>query len=137
MAAIMLLKGKDGALTTCINFRKLNKQTLRHAYPLPNLKDTMHAMSSVRYFSSLDIMSASWNVPFALKNPKDWLHNFFQQLNHMKSPTAIHIARAQRPARALEASGSELAKASRRQQQQCRHRYGAVVRAVGLESGFK
>ena len=49
-------------------FRKLNKETLRGAYPLPNIEDMMHDMSGAKYFSSLDVMSAFWNVPVAEKD---------------------------------------------------------------------
>lgn len=90
MAPVVLVKRKDGALRTCIDFRKLNKQTLRDAYPLPNIEDMMHDMSGAKYFSSLDVMSAFWNVPVAEKDiPKTGFTTPFGNFEWVRMPFGL------------------------------------------------
>ena len=39
-APIMFVKKKDGTLRLCIDYRKLNKVTVKNKYPLPQIDDT-------------------------------------------------------------------------------------------------
>ena len=90
MAPVVLVKRKDGALRTCIDFHKLNKQTLRDAYPLPNIEDMMHDMSGAKYFSSLDVMSAFWNVPVAERDiPKTGFTTPFGNFEWVRMPFGL------------------------------------------------
>jgi hypothetical protein len=38
-ALVMFMKKKDGTMRLCINFRQLNKVTLKNKYPLPRIND--------------------------------------------------------------------------------------------------
>ena len=49
----------------CIDYRMLNEQTVKDAYPLPRIDDSLHDLANCRWFSSLDIGSAFWQVALA------------------------------------------------------------------------
>nr|GEZ33661.1 putative reverse transcriptase domain, aspartic peptidase domain protein [Tanacetum cinerariifolium] len=38
-APVLFVKKKDGSMRLCINYRKLNKITIRNRYPLPRIDD--------------------------------------------------------------------------------------------------
>jgi hypothetical protein len=52
----MALK-KDGTLRLCIDYRLLNKITIKDIFPLPRIDDTIDALYGARYFSTLDLLS--------------------------------------------------------------------------------
>ena len=41
---VVLVCKKDGGLRFCIDFRRLNSQTKKDAYPLPQMQETMESM---------------------------------------------------------------------------------------------
>ena len=60
-----VVKKKDGSLRMCIDFRQLNSVTKRDAYPLPRIDSLTDRMKGCNYFTSVDVLSAFWNVPMA------------------------------------------------------------------------
>ena len=62
-SAIVMAKKKGNELRLCIDFRALNEMTVKDAYPLPRIDLTMQKLGVARYFSSLDMGSAFWQIP--------------------------------------------------------------------------
>ena len=58
----MLVRKKDGSLRFCIDFRKLNSSTIRDAYTLPRIDDTIDTLLGAKFFSKLDLRSGYWQV---------------------------------------------------------------------------
>jgi hypothetical protein len=54
---VMFVKKKDGTLRTCIDYRALNKITVKNRYPLPRVDDTLDSLNGSTCFSSLDLKS--------------------------------------------------------------------------------
>ena len=62
---VVLVRKKDGGLQFCIDFCRLNSQTKKDAYPLPQMQETMESMVGTRFFSTMDLKSGFWQVKMA------------------------------------------------------------------------
>ncbi len=56
-APILFADKKDGGLRMCIDYRALNKLTIKNRYPLPRIDDLLDAAQGAKIFSSLDLLS--------------------------------------------------------------------------------
>jgi len=59
---IVLVRKPDGTLRFCIDLRKLNSRTIRDAYYLPRIEETLNTLTGTKYYSTLDLQSAFWQV---------------------------------------------------------------------------
>ena len=55
---IVLVRKKSGALRMCVDYRTLNAKTIKDAYALPRIVESMDAMTGSKWFSTLDLQSA-------------------------------------------------------------------------------
>ncbi|RVW16021.1 Retrovirus-related Pol polyprotein from transposon 17.6 [Vitis vinifera] len=54
-ASVFFVKKKDGTLRLCIDYRKLNKVTVKNKYPLPRIDDLFDQLNGAKYFSKIDL----------------------------------------------------------------------------------
>jgi hypothetical protein len=54
-APVLFVKKKDGMLRLCIDFRKLNKVTVKNKYPLPRIDDLFDQLRGAQIFSKIDL----------------------------------------------------------------------------------
>ena len=54
---------KDGGLWFCIDYRWLNKKTIKNKYPLPLPKELFDRLGGSTIFNSIDLRSGYWQVP--------------------------------------------------------------------------
>src|ERR1044072_475248 len=54
-APVLLVKKKDGSMRLCIDYRQLNKVTIKNRYPLPRIDDLMDRFVGARMFSKSDL----------------------------------------------------------------------------------
>ena len=59
---VVLVKKKDGTKRLCIDYRDLNEVTIKDAYPVPRIDETLDALGSAKWFSTLDLSSGYWQV---------------------------------------------------------------------------
>ena len=56
-APILFVKKKDGSLRLCIDYRQLNRPTIRNQYPLPRIDELFDQLQGSRVYSKIDLRS--------------------------------------------------------------------------------
>ena len=54
---MLLAKKKDGGKRLCIDYRELNKVTIKNKYPLSRIDDSFDQLRRAQVFSKLDLQS--------------------------------------------------------------------------------
>ncbi|KAJ0537730.1 putative nucleotidyltransferase, Ribonuclease H [Helianthus annuus] len=54
---VLFVKKKDGSMRLCIDYRELNKITIRNRYPLPRIDDLFDQLQGAKFFSKIDLRS--------------------------------------------------------------------------------
>jgi hypothetical protein len=61
----MFARKKDGSLRLCIDYRLLNKVTVRDRYPLPDISGILDQLAGAKIFSKLDLKAGYHQVRVA------------------------------------------------------------------------
>ena len=61
-SAIVLVRKKDGALCFSIDLQKLNERTVKDAYSLPRIEDSLDSLNGACIFMSINLKSGYWQV---------------------------------------------------------------------------
>jgi hypothetical protein len=61
-APVLFVKKKDSTLRLCIDYRQLNKVTIKNKYPLPRIIDLFDQLGGVSVFSKIDLRSGYHQV---------------------------------------------------------------------------
>ncbi|KAI3704128.1 hypothetical protein L1987_74342 [Smallanthus sonchifolius] len=56
-APVLFVKKKDGSMRMCIDYRELNKRTVKNKYPLPRIDDLFDQLQGASWFSKIDLRS--------------------------------------------------------------------------------
>ncbi|WMV37873.1 hypothetical protein MTR67_031258, partial [Solanum verrucosum] len=54
-APLLFVRKKDASLIMCIDYRQLNKATIKNKYPLPRIDDLFDQLQSAKHFSKIDL----------------------------------------------------------------------------------
>ena len=60
---VVMAKKKGGQLRFCCDFRYLNAVTIKDAYPIPRIDESLSKLGDAKFFTTLDLGSAFWQVP--------------------------------------------------------------------------
>ncbi|KAL8133843.1 hypothetical protein AgCh_009056 [Apium graveolens] len=67
-APVLFVKKKDGSMRLCIDYRELNKLTIKNKYPLPRIDDLFDQLNGACYFSKIDLRSGYHQLKIKLED---------------------------------------------------------------------
>ena len=59
---VVLVRTKDSSLRFCIDLQKLNSRTIKDAYSLPRIEESLDCLNGAIIFTSLDLKAGYWQV---------------------------------------------------------------------------
>ena len=54
-AGVLFAPKKDGTLRLCIDYRQLNKLSVKDIYPLPRIEEILDSLANAKYYTKLDL----------------------------------------------------------------------------------
>ncbi|KAM4705173.1 MAM and LDL-receptor class A domain-containing protein 1 [Rhinophrynus dorsalis] len=79
-AGFFFVSKKDGTLRPCIDYRGLNKVTIKNRYPLPLIPELFDALKDAKIFTKLDLRGA-YNL-IRIKDGDEWKTAFNTRYGH-------------------------------------------------------
>jgi hypothetical protein len=61
-APVLFVHKKDGTLRMCVDYRALNKVTVKNRYPLPRIDDLFDRLSGAKVFSRIDLRFGYYQI---------------------------------------------------------------------------
>ena len=61
-APVLFVRNKDGSLRMCIDYRQLNKVTIKNKYPLPRIDDLFNQLQGPKWVSKINLRSGYHQV---------------------------------------------------------------------------
>ncbi|GKB02948.1 putative reverse transcriptase domain-containing protein [Tanacetum coccineum] len=81
-APVLFVKKKDGSFQMCIDYRELNKLTVKNRYPLPRIDELFDQLQGSNVYSKIDLRSGIHVDLAKIESIKDWASP--------KTPMEIH-----------------------------------------------
>ena len=59
---VVMVPKPDGSIRVCIDYRKLNHITKKHAHPLPKTKEILDQLNGAKIFTTIDLLSGFYQI---------------------------------------------------------------------------
>ena len=79
---ILFVRKKDGSLRLCVDYRGLNKITIKNRYPLPLISELLDRLSNAKIYTRLDIRNAYHRC--RIKPSDEWKTAFRTRYGHFE-----------------------------------------------------
>ncbi|XP_078694909.1 uncharacterized protein LOC144923898 [Branchiostoma floridae x Branchiostoma belcheri] len=64
-APVVLVNKKDGGIRVCVDYRKLNNNTIADKYPMPRIDETIDGVGASKYISVIDLTKGFYQIPLS------------------------------------------------------------------------
>jgi hypothetical protein len=81
-APILFVPKKDGGLRLCVDYRGLNRVTIKNRHPLPLISETLDRLSGAKRFTRLDLRDAYPRI--RIKRRDEWKTAFRSRYGHFE-----------------------------------------------------
>ena len=81
-APVLFVKKADGSLRLCVDYRALNRMTIKNRYPLPLIAELLDRIVGAKYFTKIDLRSAYNLIRIALGD--EWKTAFRTRYGHFE-----------------------------------------------------
>ncbi|OQE16552.1 hypothetical protein PENFLA_c027G03970 [Penicillium flavigenum] len=81
-APILFVPKKDGGLRLCVDYRGLNRVSVKNRYPLPLISEILDRLSGAKCFSKVDVKDAYYRI--RLREGDEWKTAFRTRYGHFE-----------------------------------------------------
>lgn len=81
-APVLFVPKKDGKLRLCVDYRGLNKITIKNRHPLPLIGETLDRLGGAHYFTKLDLKDAYHRI--RIRKGDEWKTAFRTRYGHFE-----------------------------------------------------
>ena len=81
-APILFAKKKDGSMRLCVDYRGLNKITVKNRHPLPLINESLDRLAKAKFYTKLDVKEAYHRV--RIQEGDEWKTAFRTRYGHFE-----------------------------------------------------
>jgi hypothetical protein len=81
-APILFVKKKDGSMRLCVDYRGLNRITIKNRHPLPLISESLERLAQAKFYTKLDVREAYHRI--RIREGDEWKTAFRTRYGHFE-----------------------------------------------------